>query len=262
MYHPQEIKHMSSNIIQGPTPIKKPAVWNSEPLPYVRRIIAIASGKGGVGKSTTAVCLARALSQSGRNVGILDADIYGPSIPLMMGLSGQPEFKEKMIPLESAGIKCMSMGFITGDEAAVLRGPMISKTLNQLLRMTLWGTPEKPLDLLIVDMPPGTGDIHLSMAQQAPMDGAIIVTTPQAVALIDARKCAKMFGKVNVPLLGVIENMSGSIFGSGGGQILADEFHVPLLGSVALDAAIREHTDRGEAYLPLIYQDIISGLSF
>jgi len=253
---------MSSNLIQGPTPLKKPAVWVSEPLPHVKRVIAIASGKGGVGKSTTTVNLAHALSQAGKRIGILDADIYGPSIPRMMALSGKPDFNEKMIPLENHGIKCMSMGFITGDEAAVLRGPMITKTLNQLLRMTQWGTPQAPFDALLVDMPPGTGDIHLSMAQQVPLNGAIIVTTPQEVAVMDARKCASMFTKVKVPVIGVIENMSGSIFGNGGGARLAKELAVPFLGSVAMDAAICSAMDQGKVYLPQLYNEIVTHPAF
>ncbi len=229
---------MTSTMIQDETPLKKPALWVREPLPFVGRVIAVASGKGGVGKSTTTVNLAMALSAAGKRVGILDADIYGPSIPYLMGLSGQPEFKEQMIPLEAAGIVCNSIGFIIGDSAAVLRGPMITKTLNQLLRMTRWGSKDAPLDVLLVDMPPGTGDIHLSMAQQVPLSGVIIVTTPQEVALLDARKCAQMFTKVHVPVLGVVENMSGSMFGSGGGEKLARELGVALLGTVAMDEAI------------------------
>lgn len=247
---------MSAELIQGPTPLKKPAPWIKDPLPHVKRVIAIASGKGGVGKSTTSVSLAFALKAAGKKVGILDADIYGPSIPHMLSLSGRPEFGEKMIPLERDGVKCMSMGFITGDEAAILRGPMITKTLQQLLRLTAWGSESAPLDFLIVDMPPGTGDIHLSMAQQVPLSGAIIVTTPQEVALIDARKCAKMFLKVGVPVLGVIENMSGAVFGSGGGKKLADEFSVPFLGSVAMQAEICAASENGKIHLPEIYKEI------
>jgi ATP-binding protein involved in chromosome partitioning len=243
---------MSTNIIQDETPLKKPALWVREPLPYVKKVIAVASGKGGVGKSTTTVGLATSLTQAGKRVGILDADMYGPSIPHLMGLSGQPEFKEQMIPLEASGIVCNSIGFIIGDSPAVLRGPMITKTLNQLLRMTRWGTKDAPLDILLIDMPPGTGDIHLSIAQQVPLTGAIIVTTPQEVALIDARKCAHMFMKVHVPVLGVIENMSGSIFGSGGGAKMAQDFNVPLLGTIAM----REEICRaGELRKPSIFPD-------
>jgi ATP-binding protein involved in chromosome partitioning len=228
--------------------IRKPAVWNKEPLPGVRKILIVASGKGGVGKSTTAVNLALALAREGKCVGLLDADIYGPSIPHMMHIVAKPEMVDgKMTPLENYGVRCMSIGFIM-DQAAILRGPMITKALNQLLRLTRWGTDEAPLDVLIVDMPPGTGDIHLSMVQQAPVDGAIIVTTPQQVALLDARKCASMFGKVGVPIVGVIENMSGELFGHGGGKILAEEFGAPLLGNIPADLAIREASDTGKIY--------------
>ncbi len=236
---------------------RKPAQWNTTPLEYVGKIIAVASGKGGVGKSTTAVNLALALQRMGKSAGLLDADIYGPSVPRMMGLSGQPNIADgKMVPLENHGVRCMSMGFITGDEAAIMRGPMISKSLQQLLRATRWGTAQSPLDTLFVDMPPGTGDIHLSMAQQVPLSGAIIVTTPQEVALLDARKCLIMFQKVNVPVLGVVENMSGSIFGAGGGKKLADEFGVPLLGTVAMDAAICAAGDAGVGYAAEVYDKI------
>lgn len=223
-------------------------MWNSAPLENVKKIIAIASGKGGVGKSTTAVNLAYALKAAGKHVGLLDADIYGPSLPRMLSLSGRPEIKEgRMQPLEQDGIECMSMGFITGDEAAILRGPMISKTLQQLLRSTRWGSGSM-LDVLIVDMPPGTGDIHLSMAQQVPLSGGVIVTTPQEVAVLDARKALTMFKKVNVPVLGVIENMSGGIFGAGGGKKLADEMGVPFLGAIPMDAAIVAASDNGKKY--------------
>ena len=179
---------------------------------------------------------------------------------MMMGLSasGQPAIKDgKMVPPESAGIKCMSMGFITGDEAAILRGPMISKTLHQMLRMTRWGSKDKPLDLLLVDMPPGTGDIHLSMVQQVPLKGAVVVTTPQDVSAIDARKCIKMFQKVGTPVLGVLENMSYfvdssgkriALFGEGGGKRLAQEMGITFLGEVPIDPAIGAASDHGGGY--------------
>ncbi len=219
------------------------AQWNLMPIEGVQKIIAVASGKGGVGKSTTTVNLAHALTALGKKVGILDADIYGPSIPHMLGLPNVPPeiVNNKMQPSVAHGIRAMSMTFITGDEAAILRGPMISKSLQQMLRFTQWGD----LDVLLVDMPPGTGDIHLSMAQQVPLTGAIIVTTPQPVATMDAAKCAKMFLKVNVPLLGVVENMTGEIFGQGGGKVLADDFSVPLLASIPLDATIRTAAEQG-----------------
>lgn len=228
------------------------AQWNLTPLPGVSRVIAVASGKGGVGKSTTAVNIARAVAASGHSAALLDADIYGPSLPHMTGLSGQPTVKDGLMqPLMSGQIACMSMGFITGDEAAILRGPMITKTLQQMLRMSAWGTR----DLLVVDMPPGTGDVHISMVQQVPLSGAVIVTTPQEVALIDARKCAQMFMKVGVPILGVIENMSylplpGNdqkqyIFGKGGGKKLALELGVPLLAEIPILQALGEAADNG-----------------
>ena len=227
-------------------------------LPGVKNIIAVASGKGGVGKSTTAVNLALAMVAQGKRVGLLDADIYGPSIPRMLGLSGKPEIvNDKMQPLIRYGIRTNSMGYITGDEAAILRAPMITKALNQLLRLTNWGTEAEPLDVLLIDMPPGTGDIHLSVVQQVQITGAIIVTTPQEVATIDARKCADMFQKTGVKLLGVVENMSyftdttGNkipIFGEGGGKKLADEFNMPLLGSVPIDIDLRSASDNGLEY--------------
>ncbi|MDX2073114.1 MAG: Mrp/NBP35 family ATP-binding protein [Alphaproteobacteria bacterium] len=235
------------------------AQWNLTPIEGVQKIIAVASGKGGVGKSTTTVNLAHALAALGKKVGILDADIYGPSIPHMLGLpSVQPDIVNgKMQPAVAHGIRAMSMAFITGDEAAILRGPMISKSLQQMLRFTDWGM----LDVLLVDMPPGTGDIHLSMAQQVPLSGAIIVTTPQAVATMDAAKCAKMFEKVNVPLLGVVENMCGDVFGTGGGKKLADEFSVPLLASIPLDAEIREAGEQGAPAASALYIKIATALA-
>lgn len=243
---------------------RKQAVWNFTPLEGVKRVVAVASGKGGVGKSTVSVNLAHALSRAGKRAGLLDADIYGPSIPRMMALSGQPEIRDnKMQPLVAHGIPCMSMGFITGSEAAILRGPMISKTLYQLLRSTRWGTKENPLDMLLVDMPPGTGDIALSMAQQVPLDGAIIVTTPQQVAVIDARKALQMFQKVHVKILGVVENMSAGMFGSGGGKQLAEEEGVPFLGTIPMDADIVQAGDEGKVYAGKCaeaYAEIISAL--
>jgi ATP-binding protein involved in chromosome partitioning len=221
----------------------------------VRNIIAIASGKGGVGKSTTAVNLALALSREGASVGILDADIYGPSIPLMLGVSNErpsSEDGQSMIPLRAHGLQVMSIGFlIDPDQPMVWRGPMVTQALNQMLQQTQWDD----LDYLIVDMPPGTGDIQLTLSQQVPVSGAVIVTTPQDIALLDARKGLQMFRKVNVPVLGVVENMSTHLctncgyeeplFGSGGGARMAAEYDVELLGQLPLDLRIREQTDGG-----------------
>jgi len=225
-----------------------------QPLPQVRNIVAVASGKGGVGKSTTAVNLALALAAEGASVGLLDADIYGPSVPAMLGVSGRPESRDNktMEPLVGHGIQANSIGFLIDQDApAIWRGPMVTQALEQLLRQTNW----RDLDYLIVDMPPGTGDIALTLAQKVPVAGAVIVTTPQDIALLDARKGLRMFEKVNVPVLGVVENMAihicsqcghaEHIFGEGGGRRMAEEYGVPWLGSLPLALTIREQTDSG-----------------
>ncbi len=225
-------------------------------VPGVKNIIAIASGKGGVGKSTTAVNLALALAQEGASVGILDADIYCPSQPQMLGLAGeQPESKDgqSMEPLTAYGVQAMSIGFMVDVETPMVwRGPMVAQALDQLIGQTNW----HDVDYLIVDMPPGTGDIQLSLAQKVPVTGAVIVTTPQDIALIDARKGLKMFEKVNVPILGIVENMSihicskcgheEHIFGAGGGERMGKDYEVEFLGSLPLELAIREMTDAGK----------------
>lgn len=225
-----------------------------KPIASVKNIIAVASGKGGVGKSTTSANLAIALAQSGARVGILDADIYGPSQPLIMGVSGKPVSNDgkTMEPLRAHGITVNSIGFlIEADSPAIWRGPMVTQALEQLLRQTNW--PD--LDYLIVDMPPGTGDIALTLAQKVPVVGAIIVTTPQDIALLDARKGLRMFEKMNIPILGVVENMAmhicsncghaEAIFGEDGGKRMASELNVPWLGALPLAKSIREQTDSG-----------------
>jgi ATP-binding protein involved in chromosome partitioning len=226
-----------------------------KPLGEIRNVVAVASGKGGVGKSTVAVNLALAWAAQGARVGILDADIYGPSQPLMLGLTGQrptsPDGKH-LRPLTSHGISAMSIGFLVdADQPMVWRGPMVTQALTQLLGETQWGE----LDYLVVDMPPGTGDIQLTLAQRVPVAGAVIVTTPQDISLADARKGLKMFEKVSVPVLGIVENMSvhvcsqcghaEHIFGAGGGARMAAEYGVRLLGELPLDAHIREEADGG-----------------
>lgn len=229
------------------------------PLSGAKNLIAVASGKGGVGKSTTAINLALALSLEGARVGILDADIYGPSQPLMMGLSGKPDSPDgkTITPPVNFGIQMMSMGLLVEEEKATIwRGPMASQAFDQLLRLTNWGEPGAPLDYLVVDLPPGTGDIHLSISQRAPLTAAVIVTTPQDIALLDARKGLRMFEKVSTPVLGVIENMAvyhcpncgheAHIFGQHGGQRLANDGQVTLLGSLPLDLKIREQADSGQ----------------
>jgi ATP-binding protein involved in chromosome partitioning len=223
-------------------------------LPNVKNIIAIASGKGGVGKSTTAVNLALALAAEGASVGMLDADIYGPSQPMMLGITGRPESRDgKMLePMEGHGIQAISIGFmIDPDTPMVWRGPMVTQALEQLLRETNW----RDLDYLVVDMPPGTGDIHLTLAQKIPVTGAVIVTTPQDIALLDARKGLKMFEKVGIPILGIVENMAmhvcskcgqiEHIFGQGGGERMSKEYEVDYLGGLPLDIRIREQADSG-----------------
>ena len=225
-----------------------------KPMSNVKNIIAVASGKGGVGKSTTAVNLALALAAEGATVGMLDADIYGPSQPMMLGVKGQPKTLDgkSMEPMENHGLQVSSIGFmIDPDEPMVWRGPMVTQALQQLLDQTNW----RDLDYLIVDMPPGTGDIQLTLSQKVPVTGAVIVTTPQDIALLDARKGLKMFEKVGIPILGVVENMSThicsncghaeEIFGAGGGAKMCADFGVEFLGALPLTMAIRQQTDSG-----------------
>jgi len=232
-------------------------------LPAIRNVIAVGSGKGGVGKSTTAVNLALALAGEGARVGLLDADVYGPSVPTMLGLSGRPDSPDgKMIePMRAFGIEAMSIGLmVESDTPMIWRGPMATSALTQLLTQTLWGGPDgSGLDYLIVDLPPGTGDIQLTLAQKIPVAGAVIVTTPQEVATLDARKALKMFEKVQVPVLGLIENMAVHVcsqcghaehlFGAGGAQRMAAQYGVPLLGSLPLQIGIRE---QGDAGIPIV----------
>ena len=223
-------------------------------LPNVKNIVAVASGKGGVGKSTTAVNLALALAAEGASVGILDADIYGPSQPMMLGLSGRPDSADgkTMEPMENHGVQVMSIGFLVeADNAMIWRGPMATQALDQLLRQTNW----RELDYLIVDMPPGTGDIQLTLSQRVPLTGAVIVTTPQDIALLDARRGIKMFEKVGVPILGIVENMAmhvctncghvEHIFGEDGGKKMAAEFNMDYLGALPLSMGIRVQADSG-----------------
>jgi ATP-binding protein involved in chromosome partitioning len=227
---------------------------NLKPLPGVKNIVAVASGKGGVGKSTTSVNLALALAAEGARVGLLDADIYGPSQPLMLGLSGRPDVKDgnRLVPMVAYGVQAMSIGFLVEeDQAMIWRGPMVTGALQQLLRDTAWDN----LDYLVIDLPPGTGDIQLTLAQQIPVSGALIVTTPQDIALLDAQRGLRMFQQVSVPVLGLVENMSvhicsncghaEHIFGAGGGEKMAAKYGTELLGSLPLDIRIRENADSG-----------------
>ncbi|MCG6117795.1 MAG: iron-sulfur cluster carrier protein ApbC [Aquimonas sp.] len=237
------------------------------PLPGVKNIIAVASGKGGVGKSTTSVNLALALAAEGARVGVLDADIYGPSIPRMLGLSGKPESPDgkTIVPKRGHGLQAMSIGFLIEEDTPMIwRGPMVTQALQQLLNETAW----EALDYLIIDLPPGTGDIQLTLCQKVPVSAALIVTTPQDIALLDARKALQMFRKVEVPVLGIVENMAihvcskcghaEHIFGEGGGERMAAQYGVPLLGALPLDIRIREQADGG---VPTVALDAASELS-
>jgi ATP-binding protein involved in chromosome partitioning len=229
---------------------------DAQPLPHVRRIIAVASGKGGVGKSTVSVNLAAALAKLGKRVGLLDADIYGPSAPTMFGLDGDPTFdaEKRLNPMEAFGVKVMSIGFIVEPGTAnIWRGPMASSALRSLMNSN-WGTAAEPLDVLVIDLPPGTGDIQLTLVQKLKIDGVVIVSTPQEIALVDARRAATMFDKTGAPILGVVENMawfadsSGAkvpIFGSGGARAEAERLRVPLLAEIPIEVALREACDAG-----------------
>lgn len=247
--------------IHAPAGSPSGAAPGPTPITGVKKVIAVASGKGGVGKSTVAVNLALALAKTGASVGLCDCDIYGPSIALMFGSRERPmaTADDRILPIETAGLKLMSMGFLLDDTApAVMRGPMVTRTTQQLLRQVEWGD----LDYLVLDLPPGTGDIQLTIVQTVELAGAVLVTTPQEVALIDVRKAASMFGKVNVPILGIIENMSYflcpsdgkryDIFGTGGGAREADRLKTPLLGEIPIDIATREGGDRG---VPIVSAD-------
>lgn len=237
------------------------------PLKNVRNVIAVASGKGGVGKSTVSANLALALSVEGANVGVLDADIYGPSQPRMLGIGGRPESKDgkSLEPMNSYHVQVMSIGFLIEEDTPMIwRGPMVTQALEQLLQDTQW----RDLDYLIIDLPPGTGDIQLTLAQKVPVSGAVIVTTPQDIALLDARKALKMFEKVEIPVLGIVENMSTHIcsncgheehiFGEGGGKRMSAEYDVEYLGDIPLDGRIRSDADSGR---PTVVADPDGGLA-
>lgn len=241
----------------------KANVSPAHPIPGVKHVLAVASGKGGVGKSTVAVNLALALKQLGAKVGLMDADIYGPNIPLMLGIppgkrpsaegricptrcGGEANAREKILPLTAHHVKAISIGFFANPGQPVIwRGPLLHKTMEQFLHRVDWGE----LDYLVVDLPPGTGDVHLSLSQWVSLSGAVVVTTPQEVALSDVRKAVNMFRQIEVPILGVVENMTGAIFGKGGGKKMAEAFQVPFLGDIPLEALVRECGDSG---LPVV----------
>ncbi|HEX6865986.1 MAG TPA: Mrp/NBP35 family ATP-binding protein [Caulobacteraceae bacterium] len=241
----------------------QPPVGAARPA-HVKRVLAVASGKGGVGKSTVAVNLACAFKAMGLNVGLLDADVYGPSAPTMLGVDGEPVFSDgKLQPLEGWGVKVMSIGFIVDAGAPMIwRGPMASSAVRQMANDVAWGTEAEPLDVLVVDLPPGTGDIHLTLVQKLEVDGVVLVTTPQEIALVDVRRAAAMYAKTGTPVLGVIENMAYfpdpttgepiPIFGKGGGAAEAKRLGVPLLAEIPIEVAVREAGDAGK---PLIAQN-------
>ncbi|HYF22154.1 MAG TPA: Mrp/NBP35 family ATP-binding protein [Caulobacteraceae bacterium] len=240
---------VEQNRPKAPVPVGRPE--------HVRAVVAVASGKGGVGKSTVAVNLACALARLGLRVGLLDADVYGPSAPTMLGLSGKPEYVDgKMVPLDAWGIRAMSIGLLVDpDQAMIWRGPMASQAITQMLNEVRWGASDAPLDVLVVDLPPGTGDVQLTVVQKTRLDGAVVVSTPQEVALADARRAVAMFEKIGTPVLGLVENMAffpdpstGApipIFGRGGARAEAERTGAPFLGEIPIDMALREGADAG-----------------
>jgi ATP-binding protein involved in chromosome partitioning len=252
---PESPAQRRARVVEDPGARLHPMVDAEKPA-HVRKVIAIASGKGGVGKSTVSVNLAAALAVLGKRVGLLDADIYGPSAPTMLGVNGEPTFddEKRLIPMEAWGVKVMSIGFIVEPGTAnIWRGPMASSALRSLMN-SQWGTEAEPLDVLIIDLPPGTGDIQLTLVQKVKLDGVIVVSTPQEIALIDARRAAQMFEKTGAPILGVVENMawftdsSGAkvpIFGTGGARAEAEKLGVPLLAEIPIEVPLREACDAG-----------------